>query len=169
MNEYHWARWSAIAEITSSIAVLATLIYLTVQIEQNTRATQSQSRQAVLESAQNEIFMRIQYPEIDRALAQTEIPTEDEQLKINSWLVGVLRGREFSWLQYMNGVIDEAQWNTELTVISIVLSTPRARQWWEKVGRGSFSEGFVDFVDETIKDEPPNVDFWKSLGNWAER
>ena len=128
MNEYHWARWSAIAEITSSIAVLATLIYLTVQIQQNTKATQSQSRQAVLESAQNEIFMRIQYPEIDRALAQTEIPTEVEQLRINSWLVGVLRGREFSWLQYMNGVIDEAQWNTELTVISIVLSTPRARQ-----------------------------------------
>jgi len=168
MSDHLWVRSSAIAEIVSSVAVLVTLIYLSVQIQQNTEAIHSQSRQAVLSSAQDELFLRVQFPEMDMALVKDEIPTQREQLMLNSWLVGALRARQFSWLQYNAGTIDEAQWNTEVVVISNVLSTPRARQWWEKIGRASFAPDFGAFVDGVIRDQSPSLEFWQNLGTWAE-
>lgn len=169
MEDRFWIRTSAIAEIVSSVAVLATLIYLAIQIRQNTEAIHSQSRQALLTSAQSELFLRVQYPEMDMALTKSEIPSEKEQLMINSWLVGMLRARQFSWLQYNAGIIDRAQWDTEIVVISNILSTPRARDWWKKVGRVSFAEDFVAFVDDLLMDRPATLGHWQTLGNWAER
>ena len=37
----NWTKWSSIAEIVSSIAILMTLIYLTLEIRQNTDAIQA--------------------------------------------------------------------------------------------------------------------------------
>lgn len=57
----------------------------------------------------------------------------------------------------------------EVNVISIVLSAPRARDWWKNAGRKSFGNQFVEFVDEVIHDQPASVEFYRSLGSWAKR
>ena len=165
----NWDAISALGTIIGSIAVLVTLIYLAVQIRQNTEAINAQSRQSILAAAQAEIFLRIQFPELEIAITQDDVPTQVEQVKINAWLAGVFRSREFSWLQYNQGLIDESQWSTEVNVISIVLSAPRARDWWEIAGRKSFGQKFVHFVDEVIRDQPASLEFARSLGSWAKR
>ena len=38
MKSLDWTKWSAIAEIFSSVAILVTLIYLAIQTQQNTAA-----------------------------------------------------------------------------------------------------------------------------------
>ena len=85
----NWEAVSALGTIIGSAAVLLTLIYLATQIRQNTEAIYAQSRQAVLAAAQTEIFIRIHHPEMDIAMARDSVPSQEEQIKINSWLVGV--------------------------------------------------------------------------------
>jgi len=158
-----------LAEIISSIAVVASLIYVAIQLKQNTEALNSQSRQAVLASSQAELFQRVEFPEIDIAIAKESIPTKEEQVKICTYLLAVFRAREFSWLQYQNGTIDKAQWNTEKIVISIVLSHPRTKTWWVKVGRHNYNSDFVKYVDRLVNEQPTSIDNWNLMSSWIEK
>ena len=46
----NWTKASAVGEILSSIAILATLVYLGLEIQQNADATEAETRQAMLAS-----------------------------------------------------------------------------------------------------------------------
>jgi len=174
------------SEIVSSIAIVVTLIYLTVEVQQNTDALHAQSRQSVLTSGQSELFAMLEYPDIVKSITKKEPLTSDEHVRLNMILVAMMRGREYSWLQYQNGIIDEAQWQTELAVIifildsqrtrdwwekvgrnAFILDSQRTRDWWEKVGRNAFSDQFSEFVDSLIQNNPPTEVLWKSITNWT--
>jgi hypothetical protein len=155
------------SEIVSSIAIVVTLIYLTVEVQQNTDALHAQSRQSVLNSGQSELFAMLEYPDIVKSITKKEPLTSDEHVRLNMILVAMMRGREYSWLQYQNGIIDEAQWQTELAVIIFVLDSQRTRDWWEKVGRNAFSYQYSEFVDSLIQNNPPTEVLWKSITNWT--
>jgi hypothetical protein len=168
MKTEFWSKLSSISEIVSSIAIVITLVYLTIQVQQNTEAINSSSRQVVLTSAQAELFMRVENPGIDLALAKEGPLTKEEQILVNGWLQGVLRARHFSWLQYRSGSIDETQWATEENIISIVLNSPNARKWWINSGQTAFSGEFSDFVNELIKDQPATNEIWSTTYTWAD-
>ncbi len=48
----NWTKASAAAEILSSVAILATLVYLAIEIQQSAEATQANTRQAMFASDQ---------------------------------------------------------------------------------------------------------------------
>ena len=75
----------------------------------------------------------------------------------------MLRAREFSWLQYRIGIVDEAQWATELAVTKTIMSYARSRLWWERVGRTYVGAEFAEFLDDLLQAEPPveaPLDWW---------
>ncbi len=98
-----------LSEILSSIAIVVTLVYLAIEIRQNTNALYAQSRQSVLTAAQTELFVTVEHPELLLDVVQEEPLTPAEQVKIGAWLAAAMRAREFSWLQYRDGIIDAAQ------------------------------------------------------------
>jgi len=108
-------------------------------------------------------------PEIAKNFVGNGDLSEDEHIRLHFFLTALMRVREFSWLQYMNGQIDEAQWTTELVVIRNVLGTDRTRHWWLTMGRRTFGTEFSNFVDASIKDQPKTDDFWLTLQNWSVR
>jgi hypothetical protein len=156
-----------LSEILSSIAILITLIYLTVEISQNTEALYAQSRQQILTSAQTELFDLAHNPEIVKNIIKTEPLTEDENIKLTVTFTAWMRVREFSWLQYQSGIIDEAQWSTELAVITVILGAPRTRLWWNIIGKPSVGIPFAEFIDELIRDQPSSNDHWILNTNWS--
>ena len=84
------------SEIVSSIAIIVTLIYLTVEVQQNTDALHAQSRQSVLSSAQTDIVVMLEYPGIVKSIVKTEPLTPDEHIQLNMLLVAAMRVREYS-------------------------------------------------------------------------
>ena len=50
MKETNWTKWSSIAEIISSIAILITLIYLSVQTKQNNELLRAQALSSLSEN-----------------------------------------------------------------------------------------------------------------------
>lgn len=97
-----------IAEIISSVAILATLIYLAIQTQQTNSALLADSRQATMLADMTLISALISNPE---AMGNTERPFADltlaEKEQLGNVLAGVLRSREFAWRQYQNGILDE--------------------------------------------------------------
>ena len=158
-----------LAEVIGVILVIASLVYVAKQLRQTNEALHAQSRQSVLTSSQAELLSLMDNPEIAKNFVGNGDLSEDEHIRLHFFLTALMRVREFSWLQYMNGQIDEAQWTTELVVIRNVLGTDRTRHWWLTMGRRTFGTEFSNFVDASIKDQPKTDDFWLTLQNWSVR
>ena len=61
-------RLSAMAELVSSVAIVVTLVYLTMEVRQNTEAQHAQSRQSILSSSQAELFVIMDHPDVLRGV-----------------------------------------------------------------------------------------------------
>ena len=158
-----------LSEIVSSIAIVVTLVYLTVEIRQNTNALYAESRQSVLTAAQTELFALVENPNLIVSVAKDDPLTEEEQVALGAWLAAAMRAREFSWLQYRDGVIDEAQWETEVIIIRWLLDSERTRDWWANSGRFQSNLSFVAFVDAELQSHPTTLDSWRRETNWTKR
>jgi hypothetical protein len=156
-----------IFEAVGLIAIVASLVFLALETRQNTNALYAESRQSVLTAAQTELFVLVENPDIVLTVLKDDPLTEEDQVKVGAWLAAAMRAREYSWLQHRDGIIDEAQWETEVAIILWILDTARTRDWWEKRGRFGSSAGFAEFVDSAIQNQPATVDGWRGETNWA--
>ncbi len=156
-----------LGEFIGAIVIVATLIYLAMQVRQNTNALNAQSRQSVLSAAQGGLLAMMENPEVHLSMVKTDSLTPTEHVKLHFWLAAFMRLREFSWLQYRQGITDESQWGTELVIIQSVLSAHRPRLWWDSVGRKIYGAEFVEFVDEALQDQPISNEVFEMMTSWT--
>ncbi len=148
-------RLSAIAELVSAVAIVVTLAYLAVETNQNTAAIQATVRQSMLETDMDLLFAQMEYPHVMPGGYGGRDLTEDETAQPASWLIAFIRSRENYWLQYQNGVIDEATWASYRNPLGIVLSQVFSRSLWEtRSGAGAWDAGFVRDVNRMLADIP---------------
>ena len=88
--------------------------------------------------------------------------TPDRKIRLHTHLVGLMRSREFQWLQYQQGVLDEATWTSYKNVIPISLGPKRNREWWTAVGHEVYNPAFVEEVNTLLNDRP-NPQTWKQV------
>ena len=166
MKEMNWAKWASIAEITSSVAILVTLLYLAIQTQQTTDAINSQSRQSLAESAVFEQTIWLENPELASFIVDKSIEMSFEQkVQLDSLMIMSLSRREFAFRQYQAGVLDEGVWNQEAEVIALLLGTERTRSWWNTIGKSGFEEEFANAADLIIQGRPYHQ-YWIDLVNW---
>ena len=156
-----------LAEIIGVTLVIASLIYVAKQLRQNTNAVHAQTRQAVLVAAQSELFAVMENPDLVISIVKMDSLTPEEHVRLSSWLFAAFRAREFAWLQYKNGVIDETQWKTEVGVIQFIFDSQRTRDWWAKIGRVPYGTDFVEFVDSVIRGQPATETTWQTITRWS--
>ena len=150
----NWTKTSAVAETLSSVAILITLVYLVVEIQQNAEATQAETRQAMLDSDQQFLLNIMNNPELDTFWYKPEL-TDEEKVRLSVALITFVRMRENNWLQYQNGVLDERTWEAYRGSIVGNLSTPQSRIWWSNFPvEVVFDSEFISLVDELIANVP---------------
>lgn len=153
--------------VLANIGVVIGIGFLAYEIRQNTKASHAQTREAVLAATQAELQAVRDDPNLVKCIIKEDPLTADEQIKLFTWLVSALRVREFSWLQRKHGVIDEAQWNSELAVTIAILQAPRVRKWWTSVGHRTVSDEFRAFVEEKMQTVPQSNGIYDEQTRWA--
>ena len=142
-NADKWSRWSSIAEIISSIAVLVTIVFLVVETRQNNElmaqnntALLSNGRQAMLQTELEYLYSAMDYPNlidagpIERYLIPGISAEDDVRRSLRAAIL--IRMRETSWLQYKSGIIDESAWNSYMyTFASTMALDPYVKRTWE--------------------------------------
>ena len=156
-------QFAYLAEIFGVVAVIASLIYVGLQLKQNTTALHAQSRQSVLEASQNELFKVVDHPEITIAITNKSELAPKEGVALNNWYAAVMRARMFAWLQYRDRIIDQDQWEEERLIIQAVLSSRRGRAWWNRLGRRLFTVSFVELVDDSLRNQPVSDELYESM------
>jgi hypothetical protein len=157
----NWTKASAIAEIVSSVAVLATLAYLAIQTrqlatqtQQNTAAIISNSRNQSLDAELQLLRMVVDYPINSFSQARAD---GDDGRRQQAFDFALFRIRENQWLQFQDGQLDEATWEAYLNVLVGQLDGGnRLSQAWENLSRNAaqmgYDPGFVAAVRSRLMD-----------------
>jgi len=149
MKTIDWTKWSALAEIISSVAILITLLYLAIQTQQNTDAVQATVRQAMLSEDRESLYKLIEYPSLNK---RTEL-SEDEEVQTIAFIIAFVRMRENHWLQYQNGVLDEATWlSYREPLLNVVFHSAFGREVWRVQSETIIEPGFVEAINSWVAD-----------------
>lgn len=123
----HWEAISSVSNLVSAIAVVVSLLYVAVQLRQNTKAVITGSRQGLLDSDLGLISDYIAYA-IDPHLIGDNVRLSPEDERRFTWIViKAIRIREWAWHQHTVGALDEASWRSYMAPVPGIFSTNRAR------------------------------------------
>lgn len=157
-----------LAEILGAVVVVATLIYLSVQVRQGTELLRSESRQALVANDLASLAANFNNADVFAKYVSGEDLSAEDQLRLSFMFTLDLRNREFEYFQYTNGLLDEQTWLAYRHVVLVNHSTGLGRAWWERIGRGLVDPKFADLVDEMLVDAEPN-ETYKQMATWADK
>lgn len=154
-----------ISEIIGSMAVVITLIFLVIQMRENTRAIKASTRQAARDAEAQIVATTIEHPITVLGWTKQEL-TDEELVQYVFWMVGYFRNRENDWFQLQRGVMDEASWNRYLSALTGLFTYERNRNWWINYGTIAFHPEFVkqvnSIMEKTTPDKHMAQDRWRA-------
>ena len=154
----------ALGEFLGSIGVIATLIYLAVQIRANTNSTKAETFQRLTNEVTNWNTTLVLEPKLvefvlDIADLNREL-TPVEQLRLEAFAMAIFRQWDNVIYQGELGTIDKLRVEGCLFAMPTFLSVPRLRASWAE-HRGAFSPGLNQRVDKWLE---ANVETKLSIG-----
>ena len=87
-------QYAYLAEIIGVIVVVATLLYLSVQIRQGATLLKSEARQAQVSADIGIIYKWMEYPDIQQSIHSPDKLELDKKVRLYYWLIAFSRIRE---------------------------------------------------------------------------
>lgn len=150
----NWDAIGAIGEILGALAVFASLIYLALQIKQNTLSLRASAKHAAT-SRQLEYFdtllensdLRTIYREGLKNFQALDLDDRD--------VFGMLMYKAFftfseAFYEYKHAHFDEEQWLESSEAVDWHLAHAGARDWWNHPNRRAFPSEFTELVAKRL-------------------
>lgn len=146
----NWEAVGAIAELVAAIAVVASLIYLAVQVRHGIATARSTAYQEIYRDLR-EGFTNADYDPILK-LQNKDRLTEEELKGLPKILLLRMRAYENWWVQHRDGVLTDEIFFAYITHLENTLASSVARRWW-RGKKVKFILGFEEYVDSVIGKE----------------
>lgn len=148
----NWEAIGAIGEIGGALAVLVSLIYLAVQIRQNTKMMRSSAKQQLTAGTQNLIYKAIDNSDAWVKLTNGEhASTPEEDARMSLLVRAMLRGFEAQVYQHQAGLLEEDEWQALRAAIVGICALPGVARYWEEL-KPHMSERLRLIVEESQGD-----------------
>lgn len=140
-----------LGDFIGGIAVIATLLYLAVQVRQNTQLLRANA--LAVSSAANVSFNHLLGADPGAArvfqvgLEDFATLSGDEQRPFLNLLRASFTAHEHVFQQDERGLVDEAVWHQDRARALGVLALPHVKVWWEQ-RKHAFHPSFADAIDE---------------------
>lgn len=156
----------AIGELVGGIAVIATLIYLAMQIRQNTAMITAQAVQASVDATQRTLLFRVEHPELRALLrkARSDEPLDADEFEcIASYLQAAFMNFQARLQHNARGLFDASVNESYEAILEDYLETPYVRRWWGHA-RVLYGTAFRDHCDAIVRaqdagERPPVMDW----------
>jgi len=128
----NWDAIGAVGELLGALGVIVSLVYLAVQIRQNTKAVRSASYHQAAEQTWSTALAVAQGESLAEALAKAEARQElspAEQLRVNSVDLAAVFGFENMLRLHEQGLLDPDVWDNVLKNTLPYLGTSRVREF----------------------------------------
>lgn len=151
-----WDAIATIAELVGAIGVIASLVYLAVQIRDNTRSSRIQQRQESTRQFVDFMDILLLNPELaalhDKGRDHPEKLDSAELVRFRRL---ILRGFWYfsaQFHQFTLGALGEDEWAESAKIIRSYLTHVGVRDWWlNGDGRSYVSPSFAKYVDGELK------------------
>ena len=155
----NWQAVSGISEIVSAVVVVISLLYVAVQIRQNTKATRYQATQNLISAMSDAHFRISENGELAALCRKGQFNrgalNEDEQMRFNMWLFSTFNQYDFAYHQYLAGELDEKIWKKmEYELPLWIGSLAGVGAWWQQ-DKVRMSKDFADYVDSKLANSVP--------------
>jgi hypothetical protein len=157
----NWEAIGAIGEIVGALAVFLTLIYLAIQIRQNTRAVQA----SAIDSANSQVSTIRMHIFSDSEVANiyrrgNEDPTSldaDDSIRYRLMIHNILLSLSNVITQASVTGLSESTWRTQLPILTRVVATAGGHWFWKNY-RHEFEESFRQTIDTLLSSGDQSVD-----------
>ncbi len=151
----------ALGEFIGSIVMIATLIYLAIQVRQNT-AQQKRDASVSIQHGQNSVVALLQDPAMARAYARTAeyglaAPIEDRSRAIN-FVLQYLNHFQIVHDLHRDGTLDRVRYELWEGFAVGIVAPKGIREWWDgESGKLGFMPEVRDLIDRRLEDkaDPP--------------
>lgn len=144
-------RWMT---LIANIGVLIGIIFLAIEIRQNTEITRAQITQSRADTAillASEWVNSDYLPGIYEKISLGEDLTFQENRRYRTWLRASLRNHQNNYLQYSQGFLGDYIPRSTAIAVRGIISNPHARSYWDEFKMG-YSDEFIDFVNRALAD-----------------
>ena len=160
----NWDAVGAIGEIIGAAAVVISLVYLAVQIKQNSKMVAANTFQSISTTASRETMEIAQNESLSALIVKmtSEPPsiTPTEAMQAQLLLRAIFRNYENHYYQYSRGYFEDEVWSGYVNTMGEQLASPFGRTWWENHQR-AFGKSFVAFVNNELIASGKLVDPWQ--------
>lgn len=148
------AELGSIAEVVAAAATVGSLIYLALQIRQNSEAVRISASQSILASLNEALQSAAASAESARVLilgqSDFEQLEEDEKAQLAVWVFAWFRVLEQAHFYHGKGLLAHEVWEGQVAHIRQVLTGTTVRTWWG-LRKALFNPRFQRFVEELLK------------------
>ena len=146
-----------LGEVIGAAAVVASLLYLAIQVRQSTRAQQTENYSRALERvstmqgtlSQDNNLSRIFATGVEDASRLTTL----EKIRFTWALYEAFDAFEFMFYTYKNEEIPEEVWARWSDTVAWWLIFPGVQEWWAS-RPVKFSDSFTEFVEAILQNNP---------------
>ena len=143
--------YALIAEIVGGIAIVLSLIFVGMQIRQNSEISQVNAYQELVSQITVMNTLRVQdaeFADLFWRFDHGQQPQDDkERARLEAFLYMVFRHGDLAYRQYDKGLIDQDGLISVLSPTRSFLNTQIGREVWETLSP-SLQSGYVDFVED---------------------
>ncbi len=148
------------AQILGGIGVIASIVYVGIQIRNNARAVRAATYQQLsvislqgwLSMGHNGETTGIMLRGMDDFSALNRV----EKARFRFIVMGYVKGFENAWFQHKIGTLRGSDWKASTADLHSFFSTPGTQTAWPMV-KNRFNAEFAAFVDEVLISEKPAV------------
>jgi hypothetical protein len=135
IKDMSWEAISAIVQILGTFAVFASLIYLAVQVRQNTKIARSATRHAITETIMGPPNNWLQSKELRRAFldhlnGKEMSPDQAFQLQIYGYMT--LKSWENIHYQYRQGMLSPEEWVSFRQNLKLLMQIRFWQEYWSR-------------------------------------
>ncbi len=142
------------ADVLGGIAVLVSLIYLSIQIRKNTQVNQGIATQQTFASTQTIYSWHSQDNGASALFAkfnQGETLTTTEVVRMTHMMFGMVEQYQVYFILHKLKMMDDESYRCFFRKILLILGTPAARKWFADY-RNFFRIDFVDYVEKLLNE-----------------
>jgi hypothetical protein len=146
--------YANIAEIVGVILVVVTLVFLTLQIRQNTRALRSTTIQSVMQSELAMMSILVENAATWEKISSGSPLASGEETRRAIVLFNVyMIETESRYHQFKTGYLDPQPWEGRLGTLPAVVRMPVFKLWRASHGGQSHAADFLALLDELVRED----------------
>ncbi len=150
-----WVVAASIAEVVGAIAVVVSLIYLSIQIRAGTKATKAGAFQAVVQSEMDFASIVIENAGTWEKIVTDAPLSEGQETRAAIVLYNLfMLDSERRFHQYNAGYLETAAWEGRLRALPLVVKFSIFDRWKSSLGGMAHSADFLKLLDELSSDDP---------------